>query len=345
VEFQPHYAPPTPLEKSNARFFGYARAALFHGIKLLGITPGQNVLLPSLICSTAVAPFHALGIHTRYYPVGAHFEPDLDYAARLVDHLTRAFVLVHHFGFPQDVTAARCFCKNHGLPFIEDNAHGFLSALRDTALGSSGDISVFSLRKTLPVPDGAALLVNDPALIASMDGIDLPRSSAFPTLHAAFLLRNLIRNAELLLGKPFVLSLKTGKNTTALREITSGPKHQGAMEALSDFLMPCSLLTKVLIRHFNWELLKLTRITAFSYWSSYFHSNRDDAKPVFSELIPGTVPYVFPVTVADREAWIERMAQQGVECFSWPDLPSDVPEHLCVRDLVAIPLHLIPSPA
>jgi hypothetical protein len=336
---------PVPLERPNARFFAYARAALYQGIKLLGVEPGQNVLMPSLICRAAVVPFNALGIHVRYYPVGTHFEPDLDQAGRLVDKLTRAFVLVHHFGFPQNVEDVRGFCRSHNLWFIEDNAHGFLSCLRETPLGTFGDISIFSLRKTVPVPNGAALLVNNAALIASMDKAGKDCGRPLLARDAGFLLRNLLRNFELLLGKPFVYAVKTGELATFLKQKRGGRQHESENDTLSDFLIPYSLLSKFVFKYLNWEKLKAIRIAAFSYWRDYFKNHQQEASPVFSKLIPGTIPYVFPVTVRDRDVWIEQMAKRGVECFSWPDLPRGAPEHLFSQNLAAIPLHLVPKQA
>ena len=68
---------------------------------------------------------------------------------------------VNYFGFPQPFEEIRKFCKENNLNFIEDNAHGFLSCLNGKPLGSFGDVSVVSFRKTLSTFNGAALVINN----------------------------------------------------------------------------------------------------------------------------------------------------------------------------------------
>ena len=40
---------PAPLDRSGTRFFGFARAALYAGLQMLGVRPGDNILLPAFI--------------------------------------------------------------------------------------------------------------------------------------------------------------------------------------------------------------------------------------------------------------------------------------------------------
>ena len=56
---------PPPLDKETVRLYAYGRVALYHGLRLLGILPGENVLMPSLICAPVIAPFKALCINAH----------------------------------------------------------------------------------------------------------------------------------------------------------------------------------------------------------------------------------------------------------------------------------------
>jgi len=53
--------------------------------------------------------------------------------------------------------AIRCVPRK-GLLLIEDCAQALLSKFGESPLGSFGDVAIFSIRKTLPVPDGGALV-------------------------------------------------------------------------------------------------------------------------------------------------------------------------------------------
>src|SRR5437879_1432817 len=69
-----------------------------------------------------------------------------------------ALYVIHYAGFSQDMEAARQLADSAGLPLVEDCALALLSRNGDKPLGSYGDLSIFCLYKTLPVPNGGALL-------------------------------------------------------------------------------------------------------------------------------------------------------------------------------------------
>ena len=80
---------PAPLDGANVRFFAFARTALAAGLGLLGLKPGDNVLVPSFICDVVMAPFMELSIEPRFYDLDEKLEPDLD-AAILRDRVVAA---------------------------------------------------------------------------------------------------------------------------------------------------------------------------------------------------------------------------------------------------------------
>lgn len=332
---------PNPLDGPSVRFFAYGRAALLKGLEILGIQPGENVLIPSLVCRVVLAPFHVLGIEYRFYPVSDCLQPDFEKATALVDGRTRAFLGIHYFGFPQDVEAAAKFCAERHLSYIEDNAHGFLSARDNQPLGTSGDISIFSFRKTIPVPNGAALVVNNPAVCGPGEADFSSLSSSRLGPHAAFLLRNMLRNGERWLGIPVTHRVKEmhDRLSSRRRAANNGNKQENEV---SGYLSGLSPISDALIRHFDWARIRQARISAFHAWRGYFERERNDATPIFTDLPEGVVPYAFPVLVQHREKWLEVMARHGIECFPWPDLPADSPEETFRCNLAAVPLHVVP---
>jgi dTDP-4-amino-4,6-dideoxygalactose transaminase len=56
----------------------------------------------------------------------------------------------------------------HGVPVVEDNAHGLFGSYRGRPLGSFGVLGTLSFHETKNIScgEGGALLVNDPALVA-----------------------------------------------------------------------------------------------------------------------------------------------------------------------------------
>src|SRR5690606_29771179 len=93
-------------------------------------------------------------------------QPDLrvdvaDLAARM-DRNVRAVLVTHYFGVPQDLKPVRALCEQHGAALIEDCAHALFSRAGPSPVGADGDFAVYSLRKSLALPHGGALVSREP---------------------------------------------------------------------------------------------------------------------------------------------------------------------------------------
>ena len=146
------------VNSPDIRYFSYGRHAIHAAIETAGIGMGDKVLLPSFICRELLSSINVTGATPIYYNVDESLQLSLPQESLPHAH---AILAVNFFGFPQDIAPFRAFCDRTGAILIEDNAHGFLS--RDEhgiILGTRGDFGIFSLRKTLPIPNGAALLIN-----------------------------------------------------------------------------------------------------------------------------------------------------------------------------------------
>src|SRR5262249_16327709 len=110
--------------------------------------------------------------------------------ARKIGPKTKALYLVHYAGFPGPVAEMRELADRHGLPLIEDCALSLLSSDGTVPLGTTGDIGIFCLYKTLPVPSGGALTVNGPGQYSLPEPPAPPLASTFSHTVSA-LLQNL----------------------------------------------------------------------------------------------------------------------------------------------------------
>ena len=143
----------------------WARNAIYHGLSILGLAPGDNVLVPAFHCTSIVEAILQYGVEVKFYDINPDTSPDFDNLRSQIDPRTRAVVIIHYFGFPQPIQKFRELCQQRKLFLIEDCAHVLTGRTGDRiGLGDSGDISVFSWRKFLPIYDGGQLVVNNPAL-------------------------------------------------------------------------------------------------------------------------------------------------------------------------------------
>jgi perosamine synthetase len=139
-------------------YLGSARSGIYHSLNALHIPPDAAVLIPSYICRAAVAPIETYGCRIAYYNVHRDCSADLSDLGQKIRN-AGAVLVVHYFGFPQNMTEIQRLCNASGVRMIEDCAHLLLSRFEGKPLGSFGDASVFSWRKQLPILNGATLIV------------------------------------------------------------------------------------------------------------------------------------------------------------------------------------------
>lgn len=119
------------------------------------------MLAPAYSCGSEIDALLKAGVTLDYYRILPDFSPDIRHLEQLCRHPAGALLITHYFGFAQPTRPLLDFARSHGLLLIEDNAHGFYSSdAEGIPLGRLGDMGVFSFSKTLPIPDGGALVLN-----------------------------------------------------------------------------------------------------------------------------------------------------------------------------------------
>lgn len=161
-----HIEPFSRHNGSPVHYVFWARNGIYHGLAALGIKPGDNVLVPAYHCTSVVEPILRYGSEAKFYDINVDLTPNLNDVKEKIDRKTRAILAIHYFGFPQPIRKFRELCQARGLYLIEDCAHVLVGKTREgIALGESGDISIFSWRKFLPLYDGGQLVINNPKLM------------------------------------------------------------------------------------------------------------------------------------------------------------------------------------
>jgi hypothetical protein len=304
---------------SKLRYFRLGRHALLAALKVTNIQLGDKVLVPAFICKDLLAAFHAVGAIPVFYEVGPDMKP-----LSLPDvPVLRAVLAVNYFGFPQDLLPFRTYCERNGAILIEDNAHGFLS--RDETgifLGARGDLSIFSIRKTFALPDGAMLMVNKSALQRSLEPqltfCDQTLPMSFWVKRGLSWLQRKTCIALPTIGKSIVRSIRYWRTGYAIAPLL--PENEFQMPgnpALHRYSM--SALSKLDLKQ---EAVR--RRSLYIVFINLFAPL--NIKPVFKNLPVGTVPYGYPFYADDKTAQIAiRLARkQGFDCIHWPDLPEAV---------------------
>lgn len=135
---------------------------------LLEVQPGDEVIVPSFTFVSTINAFVLRGAR----PVFADIRPDtlnLDEARleRLISPRTVAVVPVHYAGVGCEMDAILEVAGRHGVPVVEDNAHGLFGRYRGRSLGTFGCLATQSFHETKNITcgEGGALFINDPRYV------------------------------------------------------------------------------------------------------------------------------------------------------------------------------------
>ncbi|MBV9414825.1 MAG: DegT/DnrJ/EryC1/StrS family aminotransferase [Solirubrobacterales bacterium] len=161
---------------AECRCVSSCTAALILSLRVLGIGPGDEVLVPAM---TFVASANAVE-HAGASPVLIDSVPgtgliDLDQVKDAITPRTKAIMPVHLAGRPVDMGRLAEIRDEHGLEIIEDAAHALGARWRDRPIGAFGNLAAFSfyVTKNITTIEGGALVTDDPAVAARVERLAL----------------------------------------------------------------------------------------------------------------------------------------------------------------------------
>lgn len=161
---------------ANVRCVASCTAALMLGMDVLGVAPGDEVLVPAM---TFVASANAVE-HVGARPVFVDSEPatgliDLDAAEAAITERTRAIMPVHLAGRPVDMDRLNAFRDRHGLLVVEDAAHAIGAEWRGRRIGRHGNLAAYSfyVTKNITTIEGGALATESADVAAEVERLAL----------------------------------------------------------------------------------------------------------------------------------------------------------------------------
>lgn len=283
---------------SNAYLYNLARWAIHDAVGCLAGKESSILYLPAYICTETIEPFRGGPLSLRFYPLDDTLNPDWDWLSHSRPLPGDVLLLVHYFGLAADGAAARSFCERHNIALVEDAAH-FPGP--GPGVGEYGQAAVYSIRKTLPLPDGGVLTL-------AKGGLDSPPASLPYGRQAVgsgiWCLKRLIQ--RYLWDPPRV--------PVALRQDDS-PGRAG-MSGLSRRLWAhyASSLDRIIaLRRRNYALLKEAM------------DGLEGLAPLWPSTLEPARPYVFPLLVdRRRDSLLAGLRGRGVPAGVWPELPPEV---------------------
>ncbi|WP_226479779.1 aminotransferase class I/II-fold pyridoxal phosphate-dependent enzyme [Natrinema amylolyticum] len=322
-------------------YYGSGKAALRDGLAGV-VEPGENVVVPAYLSPAVVEPFRELGLEARYYAVEESLAPDFDDLEARIDDDTAAVVSVNYFGFPQPgLERIAALTDEYDCYHVDDNAHSPLSVHDGTLLGTHGDLGITTLRKLLPVPDGAVLYRTDETIRERFSPSSLAgRSDRVATTDCRFVATS-VAESVLQTSPSLYQSVETVLADGA--DDSSSVDPEGRYEAAK---IPMSKVSAVVADAADPDAIRTARRENFRAWQRVL-DGRGDVTPLYERLPAGISPYEYPVRATDPDSFRAELEELGVVgAHSWPILREAVREddayETSVRladDLVALPVH------
>jgi perosamine synthetase len=301
------------------------RDALSLAISCLDLKPEDTVLLPAYLCKEVLRPF--LGkARVMFYDI----MPDLAADPAAIRHIVvknkvKVMMIINYFGFLQPYRQEiREICIDHGVILIEDCAHSLLTR----GSGDVGDISIYSFRKILPVPDGGGLKMK-------LNGIE-PSHDFYPGVYSNVLSILIIAKALLDVKVDSLSRAGYADKKENLFQETHVTKY-------CDRVLPLSFFTRNGMGNMSFPEIVERRRSDFVYWQQIARKN-DRITPVFQDLPLGVCPLGNPVKVKDRDLLRSHLQKEGIFLKVHWNLPEEVGKehlnsHAMAKQSITLPLH------
>ena len=303
-----------PFGNGEVHWFYFARNAVWNAVKMLGLE-GREVLVPSYHHGVEIEALVHAGAKPVFYRVGRSWDVDLAEVAARIGPNTGALYLIHYAGFPGPVREFKALAEKHGLALIEDCALSLLSGDGELKLGSIGDVGIFCLYKTLPVPNGGALQVNGTHCYNMPRLQPPPATSVFNHLASA-----LLKNMELRGGR-------AGRwSRSRLRSVAHAAVRAGHVERIATGTMHFDP------DHVNLGISPLSRrIARAQVFADIIALRRRNylvllgqlapvCPPLFESLPDGVCPLFYPLRVKHKAELLLRLQSGGIGAVDfWRD--------------------------
>lgn len=301
---EPVATPADPLNLPGLIGTFMGRDALALAAAYLDLGAGDTVLLPAYNCKEVVRPF-ARRTRLAFYDVRPDLTVDPDeLRARIRTTRIKMVLIINYFGFLQPFRKeVKQICAEQGAVLVEDCAHSLLTA----GSGDTGDLSVYSFRKLLPLPDGGGLRVNlagrppnprfHPAAYSNVLSVLSSAKSFFNIRSDTFSRAGIANGAE------------------NLRSASAPAGNDGRILPLSWFAR------RGLAKTLRTEIVERKR-EDFRYWQEISH--KSGLSPVFGTLPDRVCPLGFPIRIQDRESIVSRARKEGIQLRVHWRLPATV---------------------
>ncbi|MDB6093013.1 MAG: UDP-4-amino-4-deoxy-L-arabinose-oxoglutarate aminotransferase [Verrucomicrobia bacterium] len=299
------------------------RTAIALACELLGISSGDEVLMPAYNCGTEIDAVQSTGAKAVLYRITSRAQLDLeDLMARRTEK-TKAVYVIHYFGWEQSMARIRLWCDKSKIQLIEDCALSLLSEGETSAIGRIGDAAIYSLPKTLGFTHGGLL------------ALPSAKATTLPKLRPAGFsqLKREVRNSAKTTAMGMMDAGRLYGSALALRRLSRRGSSKSAPvpgPGAARELMPADYAFDPATDANRGIHSAVLEVSAALPWQEIIKRRRAnytrlakrterllELTPLFPNLGEGVCPLSFPFVVRNRDQWVARLQAQGIAALPW----------------------------
>jgi dTDP-4-amino-4,6-dideoxygalactose transaminase len=310
----------------HAFSFWKARVALYAILRGLGVSSGDEVILPGYTCVMDVNPIKYVGAVPVYVDIEpATYNINCDLLEEKITERTRLIIAQHTYGFPCEMDRILAIASKHNTPLIEDCCLSLGSTYKGQLAGTFGKAAYFSFQWNKPFTTGLGgmAVTSDADLAANIDAL-CRDELVQPGLKEVMML-----SAQLLVYRAFIYPRTTALAQSLFRMLTQKGMVVGSSSTAEfepkmapDFF---KAMSGVQARSGVRQLNKLAaNIEHRRHMTQLYDSLLTEAghRPlVYDHAVINPVLVRYPIRVKDKQQALHDAADAGVELGSWFECP------------------------
>lgn len=348
------------FSQSHAFAFWKARVALYAILRAMGISQGDEIILPGYTCVMDVNPIKYVGavpVYVDIEPLTFNMQPDM--LESRITPKTKLVIAQHTYGFPCDMDRILEIAGRHNVPVIEDCCLSVGSTYKSQLTGTLGKAAYFSFQWNKPFTTGLGgmAVTNDPQLAERIQAL-CTRELIQPTAKDVLML-----SAQLMIYRTLIYPRTTALAQSLFRALTKKglvvgssctteftPKMDpGFFKAMSCVQAGSGIRQLEKLHKGIEHRKKMARL----YDSLLTEAGHEPLGYDHSVMDPVLVRY--PIRVKNKQQALRDAAGAGIELGSWFECPLhpietplaayDYTEGMCPeaekasREVVNLPLH------
>lgn len=298
---------------SHCWLLNAGRSALYLALKSLNLKSTDQVLCQAFTCVAVPNAIGWAGAKPVFIDTLENgFNLDVKDLKRKITQKSKALIIQHTFGQPDDLKAIKKICRKYQLILIEDCAHSLGADYQAKPIGTFGDITVLSFGRDKVISSvfGGALLTHNQALAKKINPLakDLKPPSFFWTF------KQLLHPLIMAIVIPFYFTFSLGKallflyQKSGLLTLPVSSQEKQAQMSLKPQLLPNALTALAL--H---QLKKLAKI----------NQKRKQIAQQYQKVLKlppapeGSIYLRFPILVDQPEKLISLAKKQKILLGDW----------------------------